>query len=53
MPGRDGLIHISRLAPGSQRIDRVEDVVNEGDRVKVRVLDIDKQNRISLEKLEA
>jgi polyribonucleotide nucleotidyltransferase len=53
MPGRDGLIHISRLAPGKQRIDRVEDVVNEGDRVKVRVLDIDKQNRISLEKLEA
>jgi polyribonucleotide nucleotidyltransferase len=52
MPGRDGLIHISRLAPGKQRVDRVEDVVNEGDRVKVRVLDIDKQNRISLEKLE-
>jgi polyribonucleotide nucleotidyltransferase len=53
MPGRDGLIHISRLAPGTQRIDRVEDVVSEGDRVKVRVLDIDKQNRISLEKLGA
>ena len=52
-PGRDGLIHISRLAPGTQRIDRVEDVVSEGDRVKVRVLDIDKQNRISLEKLES
>ncbi len=52
MPGRDGLIHISRLAPGRQRVDRVEDVVSEGDRVKVRVLDIDKQNRISLEKLE-
>jgi polyribonucleotide nucleotidyltransferase len=52
MPGRDGLIHISRLAPGKQRVERVEDVVTEGDRVKVRVLDIDKQNRISLEKLE-
>ena len=52
MPGRDGLIHISRLAPGRQRVERVEDVINEGDRVKVRVLDIDKQNRISLEKLE-
>jgi polyribonucleotide nucleotidyltransferase len=51
-PGRDGLIHISRLAPGRKRVERVEDVVNEGDRVKVRVLDIDKQNRISLEKLE-
>jgi polyribonucleotide nucleotidyltransferase len=51
-PGRDGLVHISRLAPGRQRVERVEDVVNEGDRIKVRVLEIDKQNRISLEKLE-
>jgi polyribonucleotide nucleotidyltransferase len=52
-PGRDGLVHISRLAPGKQRVERVEDVVNEGDRIKVRVLEIDKQNRISLEKLES
>jgi polyribonucleotide nucleotidyltransferase len=51
-PGRDGLVHISRLAPGKQRVERVEDVVNEGDLIKVRVLEIDKQNRISLEKLE-
>ena len=51
-PGRDGLVHISRLAPGKQRVERVEDVVAEGDRIKVRVLDIDKQKRISLEKLE-
>ncbi len=51
-PGRDGLVHISRLAPGRQRVERVEDVVTEGDRIKVRVLDIDKQKRISLEKLE-
>src|SRR5829696_2733669 len=50
IPGRDGLVHISRLAPG--RVERVEDVVTEGDRIKVRVLDIDKQKRISLEKLE-
>jgi polyribonucleotide nucleotidyltransferase len=49
-PGRDGLVHISRLASG--RVERVEDVVTEGDRIKVRVLDIDKQKRISLEKLE-
>ncbi|MDP8951555.1 MAG: polyribonucleotide nucleotidyltransferase, partial [Actinomycetota bacterium] len=33
-PGRDGLVHISRLAPGRQRVERVEDVVNEGDRIK-------------------
>jgi polyribonucleotide nucleotidyltransferase len=51
-PGRDGLVHISRLAPGRQRVERVEDVVAEGDRIKVRVLDIDKQKRISLEKVE-
>ncbi len=52
VPGRDGLLHISRLAPGRQRVERVEDVVTEGDQVKVRVLEIDKQNRISLEKVE-
>ncbi len=51
-PGRDGLVHISRLAPGKARVERVEDVVSEGDRIKVRVLEIDKQKRISLEKLE-
>ena len=51
-PGRDGLVHISRLAPGKERVERVEDVVTEGDKIKVRVLEIDKQKRISLEKLE-
>src|SRR5918997_1913879 len=51
-PGRDGLVHISRLAPGKGRVERVEDVVTEGDHIKVRVLEIDKQKRISLEKLE-
>ena len=51
MPGGRPDPHL-RLAPGKQRVERVEDVVSEGDRVKVRVLDIDKQNRISLEKLE-
>lgn len=50
LPGKDGLIHISRLAPG--RVESVEDVVTQGDTVKVRVLEIDKQKRISLEKLE-
>ncbi|MEJ7818823.1 MAG: polyribonucleotide nucleotidyltransferase [Rubrobacteraceae bacterium] len=52
-PGRDGLVHISRLAPGKERVERVEDVVTEGDSIKVRVLEIDKQNRISLEKIES
>ena len=45
-PGREGLVHISRLA--KRRIEKVEDVVHEGDRIPVKVLDIDSQNRISL-----
>ena len=45
--GRDGLVHISELAP--DRVNRVEDVVNVGDKVTVRVLDVDSQSkRISL-----
>ncbi|TCJ16957.1 polyribonucleotide nucleotidyltransferase [Rubrobacter taiwanensis] len=49
-PGKDGLLHISRLAPG--RVERVEDVVKTGDVIKVRVLDVDSQDRISLERVE-
>lgn len=45
-PGREGLVHISKLA--RRRIEKVEDVVREGDRIAVRVLEIDRQNRISL-----
>lgn len=45
-PGREGLVHISKLAP--RRIEKVEDVVHEGDRLPVRVLEIDRQNRVSL-----
>jgi polyribonucleotide nucleotidyltransferase len=51
-PGRDGLLHISRLAPGSERVENVEDVVSEGDAIKVRVLEIDKNKKISLERVE-
>ncbi len=48
--GRDGLVHISELA--SDRVNRVEDVVNVGDKVTVRVLDVDSQSkRISLSML--
>jgi polyribonucleotide nucleotidyltransferase len=45
-PGREGLVHISKLA--HKRIEKVEDVVHEGDRLPVRVLEIDRQNRVSL-----
>lgn len=44
--GREGLVHISKLA--NRRIEKVEDVVNEGDTLRVRVLEIDRQNRVSL-----
>ena len=45
-PGRDGLVHISKLGEG--RIERVEDAVNSGDRIEVEVSDIDSQGRINL-----
>jgi polyribonucleotide nucleotidyltransferase len=47
LPGRDGLLHISKLG-GGRRIDRVEDVVDLGDAVTVRVDDIDPNGKISL-----
>ena len=47
LPGRDGLLHISKLG-GGKRIDRVEDVLNLGDEVEVRVDDIDNSGKLSL-----
>jgi polyribonucleotide nucleotidyltransferase len=47
LPGRDGLVHISKLG-GGRRIDRVEDVVSLGDPIEVRVEDIDPQGKVSL-----
>jgi polyribonucleotide nucleotidyltransferase len=51
LPGRDGLLHISRL-DGSKRVDRVEDYLSEGDMLKVRVREIDR-GKVSLELVEA
>jgi polyribonucleotide nucleotidyltransferase len=47
LPGRDGLVHISKLGRG-KRIERVEDVVDLGDDIEVRVDDIDPQGKVSL-----
>ncbi|MGO9873920.1 MAG: S1 RNA-binding domain-containing protein [Acidimicrobiia bacterium] len=47
LPGRDGLIHISKLGQG-KRIDRVEDVLALGDELSVRVDDIDQNGKLSL-----
>ncbi len=45
-PKKDGMVHISRLS--NKRVEKVEDVVNIGDMVTVRVLDVDKMGKISL-----
>jgi polyribonucleotide nucleotidyltransferase len=45
-PGRDGLVHISQLS--EDRVENVTDVVKEGEMVKVKVLEVDKQGRIRL-----
>jgi len=45
-PGRDGLVHISKLGEG--RIERVEDAVNAGDQIEVEITEVDRQGRISL-----
>ncbi len=47
LPGRDGLLHISKIGRG-KRIDKVEDVFSLGDEVVVRVDDIDNQGKLSL-----
>ncbi len=48
LPGRDGLLHISKIG-GGKRIDRVEDVLNLGDKVKVVVREIDDRGKVSLD----
>jgi polyribonucleotide nucleotidyltransferase len=45
-PGRDGLVHISQLS--DERVENVSDVVKEGEVVKVKVLEVDKQGRVRL-----
>jgi polyribonucleotide nucleotidyltransferase len=47
VPGKDGLVHISKLGSG-KRINKVEDVVKVGDKIRVEVTDIDNRGKISL-----
>lgn len=47
LPGRDGLVHISKLGNG-KRVAKVEDVVNVGDKLRVEIADIDNRGKISL-----
>jgi polyribonucleotide nucleotidyltransferase len=45
-PGKDGLVHVSQIS--AERVEKVGDVLKEGDLVKVKVLEVDKQGRIRL-----
>lgn len=47
VPGRDGLVHISKLGNG-KRVNKVEDVVNVGSKLQVEIADIDERGKISL-----
>jgi len=51
LPGTDGLLHISQIGPG--RVQRVSDVLKEGDEVMVKVLEVDKSGKIRLSRKEA
>ena len=46
LPGKDGLVHISELE--HRRVDKVEDVVKLGDKVKVKLMEVDSQGRYNL-----
>jgi polyribonucleotide nucleotidyltransferase len=46
LPGRDGLVHVSQIS--NERVERVADKLKEGDTVRVKVLEVDKQGRIRL-----
>lgn len=50
LPGKEGLLHISKMA--KERVEKVEDVMNIGDKVTVKVTEIDSQNRINLSRKE-
>ena len=50
LPGKEGLLHISKMA--KHRVEKVEDIMNVGDTVEVKVSEIDSQNRINLLRTE-
>ena len=52
LPGRDGLLHISKVGDG-ERIERVEDYLNVGDKIEVQIADIDGRGKIYLDKAGA
>ena len=50
LPGKDGLLHISRMAQG--RVEKVEDVLNVGDEVHVKVIEVDEKGKVSLDRID-
>mgnify|MGYP002647213077 CR=1 FL=1 len=51
LPGREGLVHISKL--DKKRVEKVEDIVSVGDEIKVKLIEIDKQGRLNLSRKDA
>ncbi len=51
LPGKQGLVHISKL--DHSRVEKVKDILNEGDEVLVKVIGIDEQGRINLSRKDA
>ncbi len=51
LPGREGLVHISKLE--NRRVNKVEDVVSEGDEIKVKLMEVDRQGRFNLSRKDA
>ena len=50
LPGKDGMIHISRIAEG--RVEKIEDAVSIGDIIPVKVVEIDSQGRVNLDRTD-
>ena len=51
LPGKDGMVHVSELAPW--RVDKVTDIVKVGDKVKVKVMEVDSMGRVNLSMKQA
>ena len=51
LPGKEGLVHISKL--DTKRVEKVEDIVSVGDEIKVKLVEIDKQGRLNLSRKDA
>jgi polyribonucleotide nucleotidyltransferase len=51
LPGKEGLCHISRLS--KTRVERVTDIVHEGDPIKVKLLEVDRLGRLNLAAVDA